>query len=56
MKIPTEEYDTMADEVIEEFGNLSLANRQFIELKVMFLTLGEGDRISVVDAVTGLVV
>ena len=48
--------EAMVDDIIEEFGNLSLTNRQSIKSKVMLLTYGEGDRISIMNAVTALIV
>ena len=55
-KVPAREYEAMIDEVIEKFSNLSLANRQTLKSRVMSLTRGEGSRISVVNAVTALIV
>ncbi|TGZ80450.1 hypothetical protein EX30DRAFT_379457 [Ascodesmis nigricans] len=48
---PRWDYEAMVDDVIEKFGNLSLANKRAVKSRVMEITQGEGDRMTVVNVI-----
>ncbi|TGZ76143.1 hypothetical protein EX30DRAFT_375782 [Ascodesmis nigricans] len=48
---PRRDYEAMVDDVIEKFGNLSLANKRAVKSRVMEITQGEGDRTTVVNVI-----